>query len=278
MEKDKIPKETGEITRREFLKDAGLVVGGAAIGSTVLLAACGGETETVTATETVTTTAPGATSTVTTTAPGETVTSTATETAWSTTTTTATTTDTNYVCPYCGATFDSLSELKAHCQAEHPAETAVEGLSTLTVNGKQYSLNIEPNWSLMYVLREKLGLVGTKNGCDRGECGTCAVIMDGKSVFSCMVLAIEAVGHDILTIEGLSDGITLHPMQQAFVNEDAIQCGYCVPGFILCAKALLDENPNPTFDEIREGLSGHICTCGNDKKMVEAVLAAKGGS
>ena len=269
MEKDKIPKETGEISRREFLKDAGLVVGGAAISSTVLLAACGGETETVTATSTVTTTAPGATSTVT---------STATKTAWSTTTTTATTTDTNYVCPYCGATFDTLSELKAHCQAEHPAAAEPEGLSTLTVNGKKYWLKLEPNWSLLYVLRNKLGLVGVKDACDRGECGTCAVIMDGKSVFSCMVLAIEAEGHDILTIEGLSDGITLHPVQQAFVDNDAIQCGYCVPGFILCAKALLDENPNPTLDEVREGLSGHICTCGNDKKMVEAVLAAKGGS
>lgn len=278
MEKDKIPKETGEITRREFLKDAGLVVGGAAVGSTVLLAACGGETETVTATKTVTTTAPGTTSTVTSTAPGGTVTSTATETAWSTTTTTATTTDTNYVCPYCGATFDSLADLQAHCQAEHPSAPVVEGLSALTVNGRTYSLVLEPNWSLLHVLRNKLGLVGVKDACDRGECGTCAVIMDGKSVFSCMTLAIEAVGHDIVTIEGLSDGITLHPVQQAFVDHDAVQCGYCVPGFILCAKALLDENPNPTLDEVREGLSGHICTCGNDKVMVEATLAAKGGS
>jgi carbon-monoxide dehydrogenase small subunit len=128
------------------------------------------------------------------------------------------------------------------------------------------------------VLKERLGLPGLKIGCDQGTCGTCAVIVDGKSILSCMMLAIEAEGKEILTIEGLSDNINLHPIQQAFVDNDAVQCGYCAPGFIMAAKSLLDENPSPTFDEVREGLSGHICPCGNSKRMVEAVLAVKGGS
>jgi carbon-monoxide dehydrogenase small subunit len=130
----------------------------------------------------------------------------------------------------------------------------------------------------MYVIREKLGLVGLKEGCNRGTCGHCTVVMDGRAVYSCMVLAVEAVGKNITTIEGLSDGINLSPIQQSIVEHNAVQCGFCIPGFIMSAKALLDENPDPTFDEVREGLSGHICPCGNGKKMVEAVFAAKGGS
>ncbi|MHC4277891.1 MAG: (2Fe-2S)-binding protein [Planctomycetota bacterium] len=142
----------------------------------------------------------------------------------------------------------------------------------ITVNGKPYLCKVKPNWSLVFVLREKLGLTGTKIGCDRGTCGTCTVIVDGRPVYSCMVLATEADGSDIQTIEGISDGITLHPIQQAFVDNDAVQCGYCIPGFIMSAKALLDKNSNPTRDEVREALSGHLCICGHTKKIVDAVL------
>jgi carbon-monoxide dehydrogenase small subunit len=155
--------------------------------------------------------------------------------------------------------------------AATPGET-IEGLSTLTVNGKSTVLEIEPDMSLAFVLREKLGLVGTKIGCDRGTCGTCTVIMDGRTVYSCTVLAIEAEGKAIETIEGLSDGVNLHPVQQRFVDNSAAQCGICTPGFIMAAKSLLDSNPNPTRDEVREALSGHFCTCGHTLKIVDAVL------
>ena len=228
--------ETGKVTRREFLKDAGLVVGGAAIGSTVLLAACAPEAETETVTTTVT----------------ETV--------------------SKYVCPYDGMEFDTLSALEAHCEAEHPG-AAIEGLGMLTVNGKNHYLILKPYWSLAFVLREKLGLPGTKIGCDRGTCGTCTVIADGRAVYSCMMLAMEAEGMDITTVEGLSDGITLSSVQQAFVNNNAVQCGYCIPGFIMAAKALLDKKTSPTRDEVREALSGHICICGHTKNIVDAVLS-----
>ena len=231
--------ETGKVTRREFLKDAGLIVGGAAIGSTVLLAACGeGEVTTETVTTTVT----------------ETV--------------------SKFICPYDSMEFDTLAELEAHCEAEHPG-AAIEGLTTLTVNGTQYVLaNLKPSWSLAWVLRERLGLFGTKTGCMRGECGTCTVIMNGKSVYSCVILAIEADGAEITTVEGLSDGINFTGIQKAIWDTDALQCGYCAPGFIMAAQALLNKNPNPTRDEVRKALSGHICTCGNINQYVEAVLKA----
>lgn len=265
--KEKKPLDEGRgkrgISRREFLKDAGILAGGTAIGSTVLLAACGGET-TKTLTETVTSRISDTTTvTEVSTAPG--------------TTTTATETISKFVCPICNQEFDSLSDLKAHFETAHPAEPVPEDWTKLVVNGQERWLKIEPNWSLMHVLREKLGLVGLKDGCDRGECGTCTVLVDGRAVYSCMMLAIEAEGKEILTIEGLSNGVTLHPIQQAFVDHNAVQCGFCVPGFILGAKSFLDENPSPTLDEVREGLSGHICTCGNSKRMIEAVLAAGGG-
>ena len=170
-----------------------------------------------------------------------------------------------FVCPYCSQKFISIEALRAHLGAEN--------LINLVVNGRQYELKVESSWTLAFVIREKLGLMGTKIGCDRGSCGTCAVIVDGKPVYSCMILAVEADGGDIMTIEGLSDGLTLHPIQQAFIDNDASQCGYCIPGFIISAKALLDVNPNPTRDEVREALSGHICNCGHTKKIVDAVLA-----
>ena len=246
--------KSGEISRREFLKDASLLVGGTAIGSTVLLAACGGgETETVT----------------------DTVTQTNTATVTSTVTSTATQTESKFVCPIDGMEFDTFAELQAHFEATHAI--GVEGLITLHVNGKDHILQVKPHWDLAFVLREKLGLVGLKLSCDRGTCGTCTVIMDGKAIYSCMTLAMDADSKQIETIEGLSDGAVLHPIQQAFVDNSAFQCGYCIPGFIMAAKALLDKTPNPTRDQVKEGISGHFCSCGNSKRIVEAIEAVGGG-
>ncbi len=147
---------------------------------------------------------------------------------------------------------------------------------TLMVNGEDYHLEVEPQWTLADTLREKLGLIGTKLMCDEGECGSCTVLIDGKPMLSCLTLAIESEGKNILTIEGLADPETdaLHPIQQAFVERSGMQCGVCTPGVILTAKALLDENGNPTEDEVREALAGNLCRCGNYKRIVECVLAA----
>jgi len=260
MTEEEKKKESGEISRREFLKDAGLVVGGAAIGSTVLLAACGdGEvtTETVTQTQTQT-------QTVTTTEQVGEVTT--------TTTATETVDVSKFICPYDGQEFSTLAALQAHVNAVHPAEPAIEGMGTLTVNGKNHYLMLEPEWTLAEVIRDKLRLIGTKMGCNRGECGTCTVIADGRAVYACTILAVEAEGVNIQTIEGLATGGTLSPVQQAFKNNDTTQCGYCTPGFIMAATALLAENSNPTLDDVREALSGHICSCGDTKRIVETVL------
>ena len=144
----------------------------------------------------------------------------------------------------------------------------------LKVNGEPFRIKVETCRTLLEVLRETLGLTGTKEMCNKGDCGGCTVIIDGKPVLSCLTLAIEAQGRDILTIEGLAKGYELHPIQQAFVDHGAIQCGYCSPGFIMSAKALLDRNPNPTEDEIKEGISNNICRCTGYVQIVEAILAA----
>jgi carbon-monoxide dehydrogenase small subunit len=144
----------------------------------------------------------------------------------------------------------------------------------LKVNGELFRIKVETRRTLLEVLRETLGLTGTKEMCNKGDCGGCTVMIDGKPVLSCLTLAIEAQGKDILTIEGLAKGYELHPIQQAFVNHGAIQCGYCSPGFIMSAKALLDRNPNPTEDEIKEGISNNICRCTGYVQIVEAIQAA----
>ena len=145
----------------------------------------------------------------------------------------------------------------------------------IKINGVMEEVLIEPWWSLAYVLREILNLTGVKVGCETGNCGTCTVLVDGKAIKSCLLLAIKARGKEIITIEGLKDKEdTLHPLQKAFIDHFAVQCGYCTPGMILAAKALLDENPNPTEEEVRQGLSGNLCRCTGYKKIVEAVLAA----
>jgi len=144
----------------------------------------------------------------------------------------------------------------------------------LKVNGELFKLKVETHRTLLEILRETLGLTGTKEMCNKGDCGGCTVIIDGKPVLSCLTLAIEAQGKEIVTIEGLAKGYELHPIQQAFVDHGAIQCGYCSPGFIMSAKALLDTNPNPTEDEIKEGISNNICRCTGYVQIVEAIQAA----
>ena len=144
---------------------------------------------------------------------------------------------------------------------------------TMTVNGKQVTVQIESDELLVDVLRDRLDLIGTKIGCNEGECGACTVIMDGEAVLSCLIPAMRAQGREITTIEGLSDGDILHPLQQAFVDYGAVQCGYCTPGFIMSAKALLDKNPHPSGDEIKEAIAGNLCRCTGYVKILEAIEA-----
>ena len=147
-------------------------------------------------------------------------------------------------------------------------------IANFVVNGKPYEVIIEPHMLLVDVLRDKLGLTGTKYACGTGDCGACTVLVEGKPVLSCLTLAMTVRGKDILTIEGLVEGTTLHPIQQAFVDNGAVQCGFCTPGMILSAKALLNENPNPTRDEVEVALAGNLCRCTGYVKIVDAVLAA----
>lgn len=144
------------------------------------------------------------------------------------------------------------------------------------VNREVVELEVPANKTLLKMLREDLNLTGAKEGCGAGECGACTVLMDGKPVNSCLVLAPEVNGHEILTVEGLARGTELDPLQEAFIEKGALQCGYCTPGMILSAKALLMENPNPTETEIREWISGNLCRCTGYEKIVEAVLAVTG--
>jgi carbon-monoxide dehydrogenase small subunit len=141
----------------------------------------------------------------------------------------------------------------------------------LTINDQNYEVAVEPNQTLVDLLRYQLKLTGTKKGCEMGDCGSCTVIMDGKAVNSCLVLALQADGRTIQTIEGLETGEGLHPVQEAFVEKGAIQCGFCSSGMILSAKTLLDQKPNPTETEIRRALSGNLCRCTGYQKIIEAV-------
>jgi carbon-monoxide dehydrogenase small subunit len=146
-----------------------------------------------------------------------------------------------------------------------------------TLNGNKTKVVIQNHWTLLYLLREEFGLLGTKEGCGSGECGACTVIVDGDAINSCLYLAAEVDGREILTIEGLTaaDG-TLHPIQQAFVENGAIQCGFCSPGMIMSAKALLDENPNATLEDIKHALAGNLCRCTGYVQIFKAVKSVKG--
>ncbi len=145
---------------------------------------------------------------------------------------------------------------------------------TLLVNGRRHKLLVEPRWSLLFVIREQLGLTGTKIGCERGECGSCTVLIDGKPRYACTTLAVESEGFEITTLEGLMKGEELGPTQQAFAEEDAFQCGYCTPGQIMAVEGLLRANPNPTLDDIRQGVSGNICRCGTYAFIFKAAARA----
>ena len=162
--------------------------------------------------------------------------------------------------------------------AAAPAGAAVQGPAavpiTLNLNGKPMNLTVEPRVTLSDALRHHLDLTGSKRVCDRGTCGACTVIMNGKTVYSCTVLAIDAQGKNIQTIEGLAPADKLHPVSQAFWDNDAQQCGYCTPGFVMACKGLLDENPNPTVNDLKHGLGGNLCRCGTYMGVRKAVLEA----
>jgi carbon-monoxide dehydrogenase small subunit len=151
-------------------------------------------------------------------------------------------------------------------------------LIELHVNGELYSLAVKPNDTLLEALRDHLGLVGTKEGCSVGECGACTVLMNGRAVLSCVTLALDAVGTEITTIEGVSQGEALEPIQQAFVDHGAVQCGFCTPGMILTAKELLEVHRQPSVDEIKNAISGNFCRCTGYTKIIEAIQAASKAS
>ena len=146
-----------------------------------------------------------------------------------------------------------------------------------TINGEQVEVEAEPRETLLQVIRDKLSLTGSKEACGLGECGACTVLMNGTPVYSCLILAVEAEGKDILTVEGLAEGEKLHPLQEAFRDYGAVQCGFCTPGMLLTAKALLEENPRPTEEEVRTAIAGNICRCTGYVKIVEAILATAKG-
>ena len=145
---------------------------------------------------------------------------------------------------------------------------------TLTVNGVEHALAVQHHWSLLDVLRDVLGLTGAKRGCDRGECGSCTVLLEGQAVNACQVLAARVDGQEALTAEGLAEAGQLSPLQQAFLDEDGGQCGFCTPGFVMSTRALLNENPDPDDAEIREALSGNLCRCNAYGRILASVRAA----
>ena len=143
---------------------------------------------------------------------------------------------------------------------------------TVTVNGAQERIDVQPNLTLLQMLREKLALTGTKNGCEAGECGACTVLVDGEPVNSCMMLAIEADGRELLTVEGLAPEGQLSPLQQAFVEHNAVQCGFCTPGMLMSAYALLKRNPTPTEEQIKQALVGNLCRCTGYLRIIRAIM------
>ena len=147
-------------------------------------------------------------------------------------------------------------------------------LITLTVNGERVEVAVEPRWTLLEMVREALRFTGSKEGCGTGDCGACSMIVDGRLVTSCLMLAAQADGRDVVSIEGLATNGTLHPVQQAFINTGGVQCGFCTPGMIMAAKSLLDHNPSPSLEDVREGLAGNLCRCTGYAKIYEAVMRA----
>ncbi len=152
----------------------------------------------------------------------------------------------------------------------------MKSVITLKVNGDAHEVLISPNQTLLEVLRDNLGLMGTKRGCDLGACGACTVLVDGEAYLSCIMLAIDATGKEIVTIEGLSETGELHPLQQSFVEVGGLQCGFCTPGMIMTAQAILVEEPHPTEESVKKKMAGNLCRCTGYKKVVEAVMTASG--
>jgi len=148
-----------------------------------------------------------------------------------------------------------------------------KSIINLNVNGAMYTIEVKNDWTLLKVLRDVLGLTGAKCGCDKGQCGACTVLLNGKPILSCLTLAVAVYGQEITTIEGLSKDGELHPLQQSFVDHGAIQCGFCTPGMLMSAKALLDFHPHPTEEEIRTGINGNLCRCTGYAKIIEAIMA-----
>ena len=184
-------------------------------------------------------------------------------------------------CPYCHIPCDTVDALKEHIITTHSTEPLPRppGAIRLTVNGQQYDLTVEPNVTLATLIHDTLGLTGIKMFCDRGACGSCTVIMNKRPILSCMTLAIECDGAVIETAEGIA--AQKHPLIETYVKHHCMQCGYCTPGFVVTAKALLDRNPDPTEEEIREALSGNLCRCGtypqHPKAVAEAAKLLKAG-
>ncbi len=183
-------------------------------------------------------------------------------------------TESRYLCPYCSATWDTFDGLKTHALAEHANEPlpTPDGLVRLSVNGQAYEVMVEPEWTLYDLIHDKIGLTGTKMFCDRGACGSCTVIMDGRAILSCMTLAIECGGANIETIEEVAR--TNPALIEKYVEHHAMQCGYCTPGFVVTAASLLAGNPDPTTDEVAEALAGNLCRCGTYPQHPIAVVEA----
>jgi len=166
-----------------------------------------------------------------------------------------------FVCPYCGESHDTQDGLKGHVFKSHKGRglPTAEGRIKLTINRAEHSFLVEPNWTLYYLIHDVLGLTGSKQFCDRGACSSCTMIVDGRPVLSCMMLAIECDGKTVETVEGIA--ANGHPLIEAYVNNHAMQCGYCTPGFVVASKALLDRNQDPSEEEIVDALAGNLCRC-----------------
>ena len=233
------------LNRRNFLKSAGAVVAGGTLGAGMTLST---DAAIAAAAEVAPTAAP---------------------------------TLTNFKCPIDGKDFNTFAGLKTHFASAHPGY--VPPVTTkLKVNGKDYEVLIEPQWTLQRTLQYKLGLTGAKQMCDRGVCGSCTVIMDGRTVLSCSTLAVECEGKAIETVEGIAANPKWRNLIQSYCKWDAMQCGYCTPGFVVSANALLDKNPNPTENECKQALAGNICCCGTYPRhptaIMEAAQTMKGGA
>jgi aerobic-type carbon monoxide dehydrogenase small subunit (CoxS/CutS family) len=166
--------------------------------------------------------------------------------------------------------------LKGQQRPALPASSVPQTTIQVTINGERRKLEVEDRWTLVEVLRDHLGLTGAKIGCDRGECGACTVLLDGKPVYSCSQLAVWADGRSVQTVEGLAQNGKLDPLQKAFIEHDGPQCGFCTSGQLMSAKALLNHNAHPTADEVRAAMTGNICRCSNYNRYVESVMAAAG--